>query len=60
MKTLIESSLVCAVLSGKTSSRERTKEIAHAFRNCPYTHFMATKKNRLFAVMRLTSTRAHI
>ena len=35
-------------------------EIADAFRNCPYTYFMGTKKNRLFAVMFLTSARAHI
>ena len=56
----MESSLVRAVLSGQTSSRERTKEIADAFRNCPYTYFMATKKNRLFAVMLLTSARAQI
>jgi len=48
------------VLSGQTGNEKRTKEIAHAFRKCPYTYFMATENNNLFAVMLLTSARAHI
>ena len=56
----MEPSLVCAVLSGQTRSGEKTKEIAHAFRNCPYTYFMATEKSRIFAVMFITPKRARI
>jgi len=52
--------LVCTVLSGQTENEEKTREIVHAFRNCPYTYFMATKGNGLFAVMHLTPARAHI
>jgi hypothetical protein len=60
MKTPMEPSRVCAVLSGQTKSGERTNEIAHAFRNCPCTYFMATEKNRIFAVMFITPKRARI
>lgn len=52
--------MVCAVLSGQISPKERTEGIAHAFRNCPYTYFMATKRNRIFAVMFITPARARI
>jgi len=56
----MESNLVCAVLSGQTSRKERTEGIAYAFRSCPYTYFMATEKNRIFAVMFITPARARI
>jgi hypothetical protein len=59
-EAIMEPNLVCAVLSGQTSRKERTEGIADAFRDCPYTYFMATKKNTIFAVMFITPARARI
>ncbi len=59
MKKPMETKLVCTVLSGQTSNKERAHEIAHTFKDCPYVYFMATVKNHVFAVMFLTEKRAN-
>lgn len=46
----MEERLVCALLFGEAKTRKKVEHIAKSYyKNCPYTQFVATRENRLFA-----------
>ena len=44
--------LTCALVFGEAKTRKKAEHIAKSYyRNCPYTKFVATKGNQLFATL---------
>lgn len=41
--------LMCAFFVGEAENKEKTREIAESYRNCPYIRIMATKGSQIFA-----------
>lgn len=45
----MEGELICALPFGEAETREKAKQIANRYKNCPYISFMGTKENQIFA-----------
>jgi len=44
-----EKKLICALLVGEAETKEKAKQIAESYQNCPYIRLMSTKEKQMFA-----------